>query len=109
MYLPWVSRQKSKSTRRIFRFECKKWYLDPEQRLSGRLRGRRRARVEVLDRRGALVAQMLEQDVRQLIAGAAAQRLQDRLVLAHGLAPALALAGEIGGVAHAANPAGEVR
>src|SRR6185437_10522788 len=50
---------------------------------------------------------MGEQDVGEFAARAAAQRLQDRLVLAHGLAPALALAGEIGGVADAADASGE--
>src|SRR5262245_37252796 len=59
----------------------------------------------MLDSGGSLVAQMLEQDVGKLAAGAAAQRIQDRLVLAHGLTPALPLAGEIGGVADAADPA----
>src|ERR1700722_13447089 len=58
---------------------------------------------EVLDGSLPLVAQVLEQDVRELAAGAAAQRLQDRLMLAHRLTPALALAGEIGGIAHAAD------
>ena len=64
---------------------------------------------QMLDRRRALVAQMREQDVGQFAAGAPAQRLQDRLVLAHGLAPALALAGEIGGVADAADAPGKAR
>ena len=41
------------------------------------------------------------------LAGAAAQRIQDRFVLAHGLAPALPLAREIGGIADAADPAGK--
>src|SRR4029453_18327319 len=74
-------------------------------------RGCRRGSIpgggQMLDSGGALVAQMLEQDVGELAAGAAAQRIQDRLMLAHGLAPALPLAGEIGGVADAADPAGK--
>src|SRR2546423_4074411 len=54
---------------------------------------------------GSLVAQVLEQDVAELACGAAAQRIQDRFVLAHRLAPALPLAREIGGIADAAGPA----
>src|SRR5258705_9760390 len=56
---------------------------------------------------GSLVAQMLEQDVAQLASGAAAQRIQDRFVFAHGLTPALPLAREIGGIADAADTAGK--
>src|SRR5262249_43070137 len=63
--------------------------------------------LQVLDRGGALVAQMGEQDVGELAASAAPQRFQDRLMLAHGLAPALPLAGEIGGIADAADASGE--
>src|ERR1700689_2646497 len=77
--------------------------------VSFHLGSRHPTRLEVLDRRGPLVAQVLEQDVREFVAGAAAQRFQDRLVLAHGLAPALALAGEIGGIAHPANAPRNVR
>src|SRR5439155_4086246 len=56
---------------------------------------------------GSLVAQVMKKDVAQLTSGAAAQRIQDRFVLAHGLAPALPLAREIGGIADAADPAGK--
>src|SRR2546421_12675141 len=56
---------------------------------------------------GSLVAQVLEQDVAELASGAAAQRIQDRFVLAHGLAPALPLAREIGGITDASDPAGK--
>ncbi len=52
---------------------------------------------QMFDGCGSLVAQVLEKDVAQLASGAAAQRVQDRFVLAHGLAPALPLAREIGG------------
>src|SRR5262245_24269430 len=70
-------------------------------------RGSIPSRSQMLDSGGSLVAQMLEQDVGEFAAGAAAERIQDRLVLAHGLAPALPLAGEIGGVADTADPPGE--
>src|SRR6266852_8014492 len=63
----------------------------------------------MLDRGGSLVAQMLEQDVAELAACPPPQRLEDHLMFAHRLAPALALAGEIGGIADAAYPAGEIR
>ena len=68
----------------------------------------RLARLQMLDRGGPLVAQMDEQDVAEFAAGAAAQRIQDGLVLAHGFAPSLPLAGEIGGVAHPPDPSGEI-
>src|SRR6202161_4738777 len=77
--------------------------------VSFHLGSRHPTRLEVLDRRGPLVAQVLEQDVRKFAAGAAAQRFQDRLVLPPGLAPALALAGEIGGIADAADTPRNVR
>src|SRR5258707_293689 len=51
---------------------------------------------------------MLEQNVAEFRAGAAAQRLQDGFMLTHRLAPAVALAGKIGGIAHPAYPSGEV-
>ena len=62
----------------------------------------------MFDRGRALVAQVLEQDIAQLAGGAAAKGVQDRLVLAHRFAPAIALASEIGGVAHPADPSCEV-
>src|ERR1700722_1627638 len=67
------------------------------------------AGLEMLDCVVSLVAQMREQDVAELAAGAAAQRIQNGFVLAHRFAPALALAGEIGGGAHPPDPSGEVR
>src|SRR6202021_3995355 len=83
--------------------------IDSSTEASGRLGRGLAIGLEVLGRSGLLVAQVLEQNVREFVAGAAAQRLQDRLVFPHGLAPALALAGEIGGIAHAADASGEVR
>src|ERR1700758_204488 len=78
-------------------------YFECKNHASGRL-----GRAQMLDGGGPLVAQMSEQDVAELASGAAAQRLQDGLVLAHRFAPALALAGKIGGITHAANAAGEI-
>src|SRR6202166_1109615 len=83
-------------------FECK---IDMGR--SGWLGRGRRAFVQVFDGRGPLVAQVPEQDIAELAAGTAAQRVQDGLVLAHRLAPALPLAGEIGGVADPADPSRE--
>ena len=54
-----------------------------------------------------LLAQMSEQNIAEFVAGAAAQGVQDGLVLAHSLAPALTLAGEVGGVTDPANPTGK--
>ena len=62
----------------------------------------------MLDRGGALVAQMVEQDVRELAARPPPQRVEDHFMLAHRFAPALALAGKIGGIADAPDPAGEI-
>src|SRR5258708_6730239 len=64
--------------------------------------------LQVLDGGGALVAQMDEQDVAELAAGAATQRVQDGFVLPHRFTPALPLAGKIRGVANPADPPGEV-
>ena len=74
---------------------------------SNRSRDGAPGRGQMFNGGGSLVAQVLEQDVAQLASGAAAQRIQDRFVLAHGLAPALPLAREIGGIADAADPAGK--
>src|ERR1700751_3240320 len=68
-------------------FRTALWRAELVRRFSGRL-----GLLQVLPRGGAFVAQVGEQDVGELAAGAAAQRFQDRLVLAHGLAPALTLA-----------------
>src|SRR6202012_3986286 len=77
-------------------FECKiPARLRPK--FSSRLRYGRRVHLQVLDGGGPLVAQMNEQDVAEFAAGAAAQRFQDGLMLAHRFAPSLALAGEVGG------------
>ena len=62
----------------------------------------------MLDRGRSLVAQMVEQDVRELTARPPPQRVEDHFMLAHRFAPALALAGEIGGIADAPDPAGEI-
>src|SRR5882672_2642495 len=62
---------------------------------------------EVFDGSRPLLAQMSEQNIAEFVAGAAAQGVQDGLVLAHSLAPALALAGEVGGVTDSANPTGK--
>src|SRR5262245_12082735 len=64
--------------------------------------------AEMLDRGSTLVAQMVEQDVAQLASGAPAQRIEDRLMLAHRLSPALPLARKIGGIAHPADPPGKI-
>ena len=50
-------------------------------------------------RRALLIAQVLEQDVAELGAGAAAQRVENRLMFAHRLGPAVAFGIQIGGVA----------
>src|SRR5450432_1074111 len=76
--------------------------------VSGRLGRRRGAFPQMLDRGSPLVAQMLEQDVTELVAGATTQRLQDGFMFTHRFAPAVALAGKIGGVANPANPSREV-
>src|SRR5882757_8427039 len=62
----------------------------------------------MVDRGSSLVAQMLEEDVAEFAACSSPQRLEDHFVLAHRLAPALALAGKISGIADAAYPAGEI-
>src|SRR6185437_4149566 len=86
---------------------CRQRFIVRSNLKSGRFSSRGLDLLQMLHRRRALVAQVGEQDVGELAAGATAQRFQDRLVLAHGLAPALALAGEIGGVADAADTSGE--
>src|SRR5580692_11146256 len=78
--------------------------LDPPPKRSGRFGSRHAARLQMLDRSGSLVAQVPEQDVAEFASRAATQRVQDRLVFAHRFTPALALAGEIGGIAYPANP-----
>lgn len=55
-----------------------------------------------------LVAQMHEQDVAELTAGAPPQRVQNGFVFAHRFSPPLSLARKIGRVANPANPSGEV-
>src|SRR5438132_12402709 len=75
---------------------------------SGPLGHGRPGRAQMFDRSPPLVAQVVEQDVAEFAAGAATQRLQDGLVLAHGLTPSLALAGKIGGVANTPDPSCEV-
>ena len=51
---------------------------------------------------------MREQDVGKFAAGAAAQRLQNGLVLTHGFAPSFAFTGKVGRVAYAPDAPGEV-
>src|SRR3981189_3885885 len=86
-------------------FECKIMiWVDRGSDLLGWGRG---AFLQMLDGGGPLVAQMHEQDVAQLAAGPATQRVQDGLMLAHRLTPALSLAGKIRGVANPANPSGQ--
>src|SRR5665647_76233 len=68
----------------------------------------RGALFQMLHRGGPLVAQMPEQDVAELAAGATTQRVQDGFVFAHRFAPAVTLAGKIGGIANPANSPGEV-
>src|ERR1700730_1362722 len=93
-------------TWRCVYFEFKIWLdLWPISSRFGRCRD---TLVQVLNCGGPLVAQMLEQDVAEFAAGSATQRLQDGLVFAHRLTPALPLAGKIGGVANPANPPGEI-
>jgi hypothetical protein len=65
--------------------------------------------IQIVDGRGLLVAQMLEQDIAKFAARPAAERVQDGLVFAHRFAPAVSLPGKIGRVTHPANSSGEVR
>src|ERR1700737_4618363 len=72
-------------------------------------RGENSARfAQMRDRGGSLVAQVLEEDVAKLAARPPPQRVEDHFMLAHRLAPALALAGKISGIADAAYSAGDI-
>src|SRR5258707_8859276 len=64
--------------------------------------------MEVSNRGEPLVAQVAKQDVAQFGPRAPAQRLQDGLMFTHRFAPALPLAGKIGGIANSTNSAGEI-
>lgn len=66
----------------------------------------RRPRRLMLDCGTLLVSQMSEQDVAQLSSGTAAEGIEDLLVLAHRLAPAVAVRVKVGGVACPLDAAG---